>query len=124
MIRKANAVWNGDGRSGTGTLTSQSGVLSNQGYGFKTRFEDAPGTNPEELVAAAHAGCFSMALAAGLGKAGFAPKQVRTTAKVHLNKVGEGFEINQIDLHTEAEVPNIDEPTFKKEAENAKANCP
>ncbi|HEY9792229.1 MAG TPA: OsmC family protein [Candidatus Obscuribacterales bacterium] len=123
VTRTADAQWNGGLKDGQGQIKLGSGAFQGE-YSFPSRFESGKGTNPEELIAAAHAGCFSMALAAGLGKAGFSPKQVRTTAKVHLNKVGEGFEINQIDLHCEAEVPSIDEPTFKREADNAKANCP
>ena len=123
VTRNAEAKWEGNLKDGRGKMKLGSGAFEGE-YSFPSRFESGKGTNPEELIAAAHAGCFSMALAAGLGKAGFNPKTVRTTAKVHLNKVGEGFEINQIDLETEAEIPNIDEPTFKREAENAKANCP
>lgn len=123
VTRTADAQWNGGLKDGSGRVKLGSGAFEGE-YSFPSRFESGKGTNPEELVAAAHAGCFSMALSAGLGKAGFSPKSVRTTAKVHLNKVGEGFEINQIDLECEAEVPGIDEATFKKEAEGAKANCP
>jgi osmotically inducible protein OsmC len=121
--RTAEAEWKGSLKDGSGRVKLGSGAFEGQ-YSFPSRFENGQGTNPEELVAAAHAGCYSMALSAGLSKAGFAPTRIFTTAKVHLNKVGEGFEINQIDLHTEAEIPNIDEATFKKEAEGAKANCP
>ena len=123
VTRNAEAEWKGDLKAGQGRIKLGSGAFEGQ-YSFGSRFESGTGTNPEELVGAAHAGCFSMALSAGLTKAGFAPTRIHTTAKVHLNKVGEGFEINQIDLVTEAEVPNIDEATFKKEAEGAKANCP
>jgi len=93
-------------------------------YSFGSRFEEAPGTNPEELIGAAHAGCFSMALSAGLGKAGFSATRVETTARVHLEKVGEGFEITRIKLTSEAEVPGIDEATFLEHAQGAKENCP
>lgn len=93
-------------------------------YSFASRFEEAGGTNPEELIAAAHAGCFSMALSAGLGKAGFQPKRVHTTASVHLEKVGEAFGITRIDLECEAEVPGIDENAFHAQAMAAKENCP
>ena len=93
-------------------------------YSFASRFEEAGGTNPEELIAAAHAGCFSMALSAGLGKAGFTPRRVHTTAAVRLEKVGEGFGITRIDLDCEAEVPGIDDAGFQAEAKKAKENCP
>ena len=93
-------------------------------YSFASRFEQAGGTNPEELIAAAHAGCFSMALSAGLGKAGYAPKRVHTTAAVHLEKVGEAFGITRIDLECEAEVPGIAAAAFQEQANGAKENCP
>jgi osmotically inducible protein OsmC len=93
-------------------------------YSFGSRFEEDPGANPEELIAAAHAGCFSMALSAGLGRAGFSPQSVETWARAHLEKVGEGFQITRIELSTEAIVPGIDEATFLEHAEGAKANCP
>jgi osmotically inducible protein OsmC len=123
VTRKSEAEWRGNLKDGHGKMKLGSGAFEGE-YSFPSRFESGKGTNPEELIAAAHAGCFSMALSAGLGKAGYNPTRIHTTAVVHLNKVGEGFEINQIDLQTEAEIPNIDEATFKKEAENAKANCP
>ncbi len=94
------------------------------GYSFGSRFEEAPGTNPEELIAAAHAGCFSMALAAGLGRAGFQPESVSTSAKAHLEKVGEGFKITRIELSTEARVRGIDDAAFQEHAGKAKAGCP
>jgi osmotically inducible protein OsmC len=93
-------------------------------YSFGSRFEEDPGANPEELIAAAHAGCFSMALSAGLGRAGFSPQSVQTSARAHLEKVGEGFQITRIELSTEAVVPEIDEATFLEHARGAKANCP
>jgi osmotically inducible protein OsmC len=93
-------------------------------YSFSSRFEDGKGTNPEELIAAAHAGCFSMALSHMLAQAGHPPKRVETTAKVHLEKQGERFAIPRIELHTQAEVPGLDEAGFRQHAENAKANCP
>src|SRR5512132_2898184 len=124
MIRKAKAVWRGTGRAGNGHLSTDSGVLAQTPYSFKTRFENEKGTNPEELIAAAHAGCFSMALSAGLAKAGFTPKRVHTTAAVRFDKVGEGFGITKIDLTCEAEVPGIDDARFQQEANGAKANCP
>ena len=121
--RKAEAEWKGQLKDGQGRVKLGSGAFEGS-YSFPSRFESGNGTNPEELIAAAHAGCFSMALSAGLTKAGLNPTRIFTTATVHLNKVGEGFEINQIDLVTDAEIPGIDEATFKKEAEAAKAGCP
>lgn len=93
-------------------------------YSFSSRFENGAGTNPEELIAAAHAGCFSMALSAGLGKSGFSPKRIQTSAKAHLEKVGEGFKITKIELQTEAEIPGIDQKKFMEHAEGAKKGCP
>ena len=122
-ISKASAVWNGKLRDGNGTFEAGSGSF-NGAYTFATRFEGKPGTNPEELVGAAHAGCFSMALSAGLGKAGFEPKRITTEAKVDLEKVGEGFQITRIHLDTEAEIPGIERSVFEKHAHEAKANCP
>src|SRR5262245_848181 len=122
-VRRAEAVWNGSLREGKGNIKLGSGAYNGE-YSFKTRFEDAPGTNPEELIAAAHAACFSMALASGLGKAGFNPTRVKTTADVALEKVGEGFKITTIKLTTEAMVPNITEAQFKEAAEKAKTGCP
>ncbi|HVS33841.1 MAG TPA: OsmC family peroxiredoxin, partial [Thermoanaerobaculia bacterium] len=113
--RKAEAEWKGSLREGSGTMKLGSGAFSGA-YSFSTRFEEGKGTNPEELIGAAHAGCFSMALSAGLGKAGFQPKRVHTTATVHLGKVGEGFSITKIELDCEAEVPGIDEAKFQQEA--------
>ncbi len=122
-VRKASAVWNGTLKDGSGSMKLASGAYEGP-YSFGSRFEDAPGTNPEELIGAAHAGCFSMALSAGLGKAGYDATRVETTARVHLEKVGEGFEITKIKLTTEAEVPGIDEATFQEQALGAKENCP
>lgn len=125
-LSTAEAVWEGGLKDGKGTVKTGSGAI-NGAYSFRTRFEGAQGaagTNPEELIGAAHAGCFSMALSAGLGKAGFTPTRIRTTAKVHLEKVGEGFKITRIQLATEAAIPNIDEATFRQQAEGAKAGCP
>lgn len=121
--RIANAVWNGSLKEGNGKVKLGSGAFEGA-YSFKSRFENGEGTNPEELIGAAHAGCFSMALASGLGKAGYNPKFVNTVAKVKLEKVGEGFKITTIELNTEAEVPEIDEQKFLELAENAKTNCP
>lgn len=122
-VRKANAVWYGNLIDGNGKLGSETGAVSGQ-YSFKSRFEEGTGTNPEELVAAAHSGCFSMAFANTLAKAGFNPKSVKTEDKVHFEKVGDGFSITKIEMSTDAEVPGIDEQTFLKLAEDAKKNCP
>ncbi len=122
-VRTAEAVWNGTLKEGNGQMRLGSGAYEG-GYSFGSRFEEASGTNPEELIAAAHAGCFSMALSAGLGKAGHNATRIQTSAKAHLEKVGEGFKITRIELKTEGEVPGIDEATFLEHAEGAKANCP
>ena len=121
--RNAEATWEGDLQAGQGNIKLSSGAFNGK-YSFGTRFENTPGTNPEELIAAAHAGCYSMALSAGLAKAGFTPKRVHTVAKVTLDKVGEGFGITKIQLVTEAQIPNIDEKTFKQHADQAKTGCP
>ncbi len=122
-VRKANAVWEGSLKEGKGTMKLQSGAFEGA-YSFGTRFGEESGTNPEELIAAAHAGCFSMAFSAGLGKSGFTPTRVATSAKAHLEKVGEGFGITRIELSMEAEVPEIDEAAFNEIANGAKENCP
>jgi lipoyl-dependent peroxiredoxin len=121
--RTANAVWEGTLREGKGRVKLGSGAFDGQ-YSFSSRFEEGTGTNPEELIGAAHAGCFSMALAAGLTRAGFNPTRISTTANVSLEKVGEGFKITRIHLETEGEVPGIDENAFLENAETAKKNCP
>ena len=121
--RNSEATWNGNLKEGNGQIKLGSGAFEGK-YSFATRFESAPGTNPEELIGAAHAGCFSMALAAGLGKAGFNPKRVHTTAAVQLEKVGDGFKITKIQLRTDAQVPAIDAKTFQDHAEKAKKGCP
>ena len=121
--RHAEATWTGDLKTGNGNYKGQSGAI-NGTYNFNTRFGEQPGTNPEELIGAAHASCFSMALAAGLGKAGHQPKRVSTTADVTIDKVGEGFKITKIVLKTQGEVPGIDEKTFKQFAEQTKTGCP
>jgi osmotically inducible protein OsmC len=121
--RNATSVWNGDLFKGKGDIKLSSGAWSGP-YSFGTRFENAQGTNPEELIAAAHSSCFSMALAAGLGKAGFTPESVSTTAAVTVDKVGEGFKITGIKLTTEAKVPGIDAAKFKEIAEATKTGCP
>ena len=121
--RKANAVWKGGLEDGTGTVALGSGAFEGN-YSFKSRFEDGSGTNPEELIGAAHAGCYSMALSVALEQAGYAPEQVSTEAHVHLVKEGEGFSINKIDLVTEAKIPGISEEDFQTQAKTAKENCP
>lgn len=123
VMRSSKAEWQGNLREGKGSVELGSGAFKGS-YSFPSRFEDGTGTNPEELIAAAHAGCYSMALSAGLGKAGFNPTRVHTVAKVHLEKVGEGFEITTIELETEAEIPGIDEAQFIEQAEAAKKGCP
>lgn len=120
---RAEAVWEGSLKEGKGNIKLASGAF-NGAYSFATRFEGKPGTNPEELIAAAHAACFSMALSAGLGRAGFTPERVQTTAQATLEKVGEGFKITTISLKTEAKVPNITAEQFKEAAEKAKTGCP
>jgi osmotically inducible protein OsmC len=121
--RTASAVWEGTLREGKGTVKLGSGAFEGQ-YSFASRFEEGTGTNPEELIGAAHAGCFSMALAAGLTKAGLKPTRISTKANVSLEKVGEGFKITTIELDTEAEVTGIDQSAFLDHAESAKKNCP
>ena len=122
-IRSSEAEWKGNLREGQGTMKLGSGAFEGR-YSFVSRFESGPGTNPEELIAAAHAGCFSMALSAGLSKAGFSPTRVHTAAKVHLESVEGGFGITRIEIVTEAQVPGIDAATFQQQAEGAKKNCP
>ena len=124
MIKKGSANWKGTLTEGTGSISTETGVLRNAPYGFKSRFEDGPGTNPEELIAAAHAACFSMALSLGLGKAGFTAESIQTEAAVRLEKVGDGFAITHSDLVCVAKVPNIDDRTFQEIAEQTKAGCP
>jgi osmotically inducible protein OsmC len=124
MIRKAKAVWTGTGRDGSGHLSADSGVLARTPYSFKTRFENEKGTNPEELIAAAHAGCFTMALAFGLQRAGFTPKELSTEAAVSLEQEGAGFRISRSALTLRASVPNLDQATFTKLAQDAEENCP
>lgn len=121
--RTAEAEWKGGLQDGSGHMKFGSGAFDGA-YSFKSRFEQGTGTNPEELIAAAHAGCFSMALSAGLGRAGHPPRRVHTTAKATLEKVEGGFAITRIALVTEAEVPGIDEKTFQEQAEGAKKGCP
>lgn len=119
-IRTSEAVWSGTLREGQGTMKPGSGAYAGA-YTFASRFEEGPGTNPEELIGAAHAGCFSMFLSAVLTNAGYTPTRIRTTATVHL---GEGPKITSIELDTEAQVPNLDEKTFLEAAEESKNKCP
>ena len=121
--RTAEAEWKGGLQDGSGRMKLGSGAYDGP-YSFKSRFEDGTGTNPEELIAAAHAGCFSMALSAGLGKAGTPPKRVHTTANLTFEKTAAGFAVTRIALTTEAEVPGIEEAAFHQQAEDAKRNCP
>ena len=122
-IRSASARWQGTLTEGSGTIkTGKGGFQGN--YSFKSRFEEGEGTNPEELIGAAHAGCFSMAFSKGLADAGFTPTSVETTAKVHLDKTDGGFGVTRIELETVGDVPGIDNDTFQKLAEGAKENCP
>lgn len=122
-VRTANATWNGGLKGGNGTMRMESGAYEGA-YSFASRFEEGTGTNPEELIASAHAGCFSMALAAALEEEGYSPESVNTTARVQLQMLDDGPTITDIDLHTEASVPNIDEATFQELANGAKENCP
>ena len=122
-VRTSEAEWKGNLREGQGTMKLGSGAYEGS-YSFASRFESGKGTNPEELIAAAHAGCYSMALSAGLSKAGFTPTRVHTTAKVHLEPVEGGFGITRIELQTEAQIPGITNDTFQQQAEGAKKGCP
>ena len=124
MIRKAKAVWHGTGRAGNGNLSTDSSVLAQTPYSFKTRFENEKGTNPEELIAAAHAGCFTMALAFQLQVAGFTPTELNTEAALSLDPEGQGFRITKSALTLRASVPNLDEATFKRLSGEAEKNCP
>jgi osmotically inducible protein OsmC len=124
MKRKGSAVWRGGLKDGKGVVSTDSGVLSNTQYSFSTRFEDGKGTNPEELIAAAHAGCFSMALSAQLGGAGITPEQIQTTATVSLDKTDGGFAITAIHLDVSAKIPGGNKQAFETAANNAKTGCP
>lgn len=124
MKRKASAVWTNGIKDGKGALTTDSGVLSDTQYSFSTRFEDGIGTNPEELIGAAHAGCFSMALSGILGGSGLTPEQIQTTATVTLVKKEEGFDIAAVHLDVTAKVPDADQEAFETAAGKAKAGCP
>jgi len=122
-VRTSKAIWEGNLREGKGTMTLGSGAFSGS-YSYTTRFEEEPGTNPEELIAAAHAGCYSMALSGGLGNAGFSPTRIQTAAKVHLGRVEGKSRITKIELECEAEVPGISEEVFQNIAEATKTGCP
>ena len=124
MIRKAKVVWRGTGRDGSGNLSTDSGVLADTPYSFRTRFENEKGTNPEELIAAAHAGCFTMALAFGLQAGGFTPTELTTEAAVTLEPEGQGFRISKSALTLRGQVPNLDEAAFARMAGEAEKNCP
>ena len=122
-VRTAEAEWKGNLREGQGTMKLGSGAYQGA-YSFPSRFEEGQGSNPEELLAAAHAGCFSMAFSAGLTGAGFAPTRIQTTARVYIERVEGGFGITRIELDTVGEVPGVDSATFQAQAEAAKKNCP
>jgi len=124
MKRKASAVWRGGLKDGKGTISSESGVLKETQYSFSTRFEDGVGTNPEELIAAAHAGCFSMAFSAELGKAGITPESIHTTATITLEKTDAGFSVTQSHLDVTAKVPGADKDKVVEIANAAKLGCP
>ena len=124
MIKKASAVWKGSLKEGTGTISTETGVLKDAPYGFKSRFETGSGTNPEELIGAAHAGCFSMALSSMLGAAGLTPEKIDTRAAITLEKVGDGFAITASHLDVTAKVPGATAEKFDEIANKAKAGCP
>jgi osmotically inducible protein OsmC len=124
MKRSANAVWKGGLQDGQGTVSTDSGVLSNTPYTYKMRFENEKGTNPEELIAAAHAACFSMALSLFLGQAGMTAQSIETKATVSLDQVDGGFSVTSSHLQTTVRIPNADRGAFEKAAETAKAGCP
>lgn len=124
MIKTGSAIWQGGIKDGAGTISTQTGVLDKAPYGFKARFEDGPGTNPEELIAAAHAACFSMAFSLMLGEAGHTPDKIDTVASVTLEKTAEGFSIPSSHLTVVATIPGIDQATFTDLANKAKTGCP
>ncbi|WP_304362084.1 OsmC family protein [Collimonas fungivorans] len=124
MKRTASAAWSGGLKDGKGNISTQSGLLANAQYGFNTRFEDGPGTNPEELIAAAHAGCFSMALAAQLGEAGMTAESIKTSAAVTLEKIDGGFSITAVHLDLVARIPGATQASFEAVADKAKTGCP
>lgn len=122
--KKGQAHWEGDIKKGKGTITTESGALKEQPYGFNTRFEGKPGTNPEELIGAAHSACFSMALSLMLGNEGYVPESIDTVADVSLDKVGDGFKITKIALESQVKLTGIDSETFDKIINQAKQGCP
>jgi len=122
--KKGQAHWEGDIKKGKGTITTESGALSQQPYGFNTRFEGKPGTNPEELIGAAHSACFSMALSLMLGNEGYIPESIDTVADVSLDKKGDGFAITKIELQSKVILPGIDKDKFDSIIQKAKAGCP
>ena len=124
MVRSASAKWHGNLPQGSGTISTESGVLQESPYSFNTRFGDVKGTNPEELIGAAHAGCFSMALSHALSGAGFTAESIATTAKVTVEQIDGNFAITKVHLDLNASVPNLDDAKFQEIAANAKANCP
>ena len=124
MVKKGSAVWKGSIKEGGGTISTETGVLRDAPYGFKSRFENGPGTNPEELIGAAHAGCFSMAFSLMLGNAGLTAERIATEAAVSLEKVGEGFEITKVHLTMRAKIPGATDAQFQEIANKAKAGCP
>jgi osmotically inducible protein OsmC len=124
MKRKASAIWKGDLKSGAGAISTDSGTLKDTQYSFSTRFENGVGTNPEELIAAAHAGCFSMALSAQLGNAGITAERIHTTATVTMDKTDAGFTITAVHLDVSAKIPGANKAAFDTAAANAKAGCP
>ncbi|HMJ91444.1 MAG TPA: OsmC family protein [Candidatus Acidoferrum sp.] len=124
MNRKASAIWEGDLKSGKGSVSTESGALKQTQYSFSTRFENGVGTNPEELIAAAHAGCFSMALSAELGKAGMTPQRIATEANLTMEKTEAGFTVTAIHLTTQVTMPGADQTKFEAAANGAKAGCP
>jgi osmotically inducible protein OsmC len=124
MKRTASAIWQGNLKDGKGSVSTESGVLSQTPYSFRTRFENERGTNPEELIAAAHAGCFSMALSAELGKANIAPESIRTTASLTMERLDAGWTITAVHLDVVAKIPGADRAAFETAANNAKAGCP
>src|SRR5256885_2276986 len=124
MKRKASAVWLGGLKEGKGTISTESGVLSKAQYSFSTRFESGIGTNPEELIAAAHAGCFSMALSAELGKSGLTPDSIQTTANVTMDRLEAGWTVTQVHLDVTARIPGADQVEFETAANAAKTGCP
>ncbi len=124
MKRNASAEWKGDIKGGKGTISTESGVLSDTQYSFSTRFENGTGTNPEELIGAAHAGCFSMALSLQLGEAGMTPDSIKTSAAVNLEQSADGFDITAVHLDVTARIPGADRQAFEEAANAAKAGCP